>query len=66
VFFWGLAVEVNQDEVRLSFGIGIIKKNDLAGADCGCGTGAEFVVVWLGYTFDTTRLDVEYLRSGCG
>jgi len=66
VFFWGLAVEVNQDEVRLSFGIGLIKKNDPAGAGCGCGTGAEFVVVWLGYTFDTTRLDVEYLRSGCG
>ena len=29
VFFWGLAVEVNQDEVRLSFGIGIIKKTIL-------------------------------------
>ena len=29
VFFWGLAVEVNQDEVRLSFGVGIIKKTIL-------------------------------------
>jgi hypothetical protein len=29
VFFWGLAVEVNQDEVRLSFGIGLIKKTIL-------------------------------------
>ena len=29
VFFWGLAVEVNQDEVRLSFGIGPIKKTIL-------------------------------------